>query len=56
MMLAQSHYNQKQLDKIASRQAVQKLLQEKGIDFNQVVSGDNRVGNVLLWYKVTESK
>lgn len=52
MMLAQTHYNQKQLDKIASLQAVEKLLQEKGIDFNEVVAGDNRVGNVLLWHRI----
>lgn len=56
MMLAQSHYSQKVLNKLASRQAVEKLLTEKGIDFNEVVPGDNRVGNILLWEKVNETK
>jgi hypothetical protein len=56
MMLAQSHYNKKELDKLASRQAVEKLLEEKGIDFNQIVAADNRVGNILVWEKINESK
>lgn len=54
--MAQSHYNQKELNKLPSRLAVDKLLQEKGVDFNELVPADNRVGNVLLWHRVHDSK
>ena len=31
-------------------------MEEKGIDFDTAVPADNRVGNVLVWEKVHESK
>lgn len=34
MMLAQSHFNQKKLDKIPSKKAIEMLLEEKGINFD----------------------
>jgi hypothetical protein len=49
MMLAQSHFNQKQLNNVPSNLAVEKLLLEKEIDYNEVVHADNRVGNVIVY-------
>lgn len=34
MMLAQNYFNQKKLDNVPSKKAVEMLLEEKGIDFN----------------------
>lgn len=48
MMFAQSMYSQKQLHKLSSYQAVAKVLEEKGIDYNTVVRIDNRLGTVLI--------
>ena len=48
-MLAQSHFNQKQLNNIPSNLAVEKLLVEKQIDYNKVVHADNRVGSVIVY-------
>lgn len=56
MMLAQAHFNQNKLNKVPSKKAVQMLLEQKGIDFNETVEGDNRVGNVLVYQKVEETK
>ncbi len=55
-MLAQTHFNQKELNNIPSSKAVEKLLSEKQIDYNQAVHVDNRVGNVILYEKVHEQK
>lgn len=51
MMLAQTYFSQKELNKIPSKQAVEKLLAEKNIDYNTVVQSDNRVGNVIYFEK-----
>lgn len=56
MMLAQTHFNQKQLNNVPSHLAVQKLLEEKEIDYNTVVHADNRVGNVIVYEKIQEEK
>ena len=47
MMLCQHYYTQKELKNISSLDAVEKLKIEKGIDYNEIVHSDNRVGNVL---------
>jgi len=54
MMLAQTHFNQKELNKVPSSKAVEKLWAEKQIDYNLAVHADNRVGNVILYEKVHE--
>lgn len=49
LMLVQQYYSQKQLTGIPSRMAIEMLQKEKDIDFNVVISPDNRVGNVLIY-------
>jgi len=56
MMLAQHHFSQKQLNGVPSKEAVEMLLKEKGIDYNEVVAIENRIGSVLVHERVAESK
>jgi tRNA(His) guanylyltransferase len=48
MMFAQSHFSAKKLHKLSSKQAIELVLEEKGEDFNIIISPDNRVGNVVI--------
>lgn len=54
MMLAQTYFNQKKLNNVPSKKAVEILKEQKGIDYNEVVNGDNRVGNLLSYEIVHE--
>lgn len=49
LMLGQQYYSQKQLLNLPSNVVASKLKDEKGIDFNECVKPDNRVGNILLF-------
>lgn len=52
MMFAQTYFNQKELNNVPSSKAVEKLLAQKQIDYNQAVHADNRVGNVIIYQRV----
>ena len=54
-MLAQHHFSQKQLNGVPSKQAVE-MLKEKGIEYTELVPAENRVGSVLLYERVTDTK
>jgi len=49
MMFAQNYLTQKELNGISSKDAVQKLLETKSIDYYEQVSPANRVGTVIYW-------
>jgi tRNA(His) 5'-end guanylyltransferase len=52
MMFALNYFSAGRLHKLSSNKAIELVLEEKSIDYYQVVSPDNRVGSVILTKRV----
>jgi tRNA(His) guanylyltransferase len=48
MMFAQNYFSQKKLHKLSSNDAIKLVLDEKKIDFYEVVDADIRIGSVII--------